>query len=564
MAPPNQNSGTNTWSKTSGPGTVTNWSAGAGSAATTVTVDTYGTYEFTWTETNGTCNDAETITVTFNEAPLLTFPLIETICSHVAANRSLTLSNGVPGTTFEWGVPTNTGGMTGGTAGAPLSTGPITDVFTNLTGAPQTATYSVIPTSGAGCAGPASDVVITVNPYPLTTDISGESNLCVGSTNNIYEVTNTISSTYSWTIPAHLTEVFNTNLYFIIVDAASTGTANLEVVETNSFLCVGPTKVFPVTVSPFSIAATVTGTADTCNGATGVKYSVPFNAGSTYSWTTPPGASITSDPTLHEIDVDFSLVVTGDFSVVETNASGCVTIHNPLTVTIHPVPNIYNLTAPSYYCFGDPGIIVTLSNSQVGVDYQLKKNGVDTLLTAGTNSPITWVNMPAGTYTVLAEYSGTGCPEWMNGNPTVVENPEITGTTTITSDYNGEHISCNGAGDGEITVAANGGFPPYEYSIDGGSVYQGSNVFTGLSSGPVTVRVRDFRSCIKDLAPVTLIDPPLLTASAVVSSDYNGADISCAGAFDGSIDLTPGGGTGAYTYAWTGPNGYTNKAPALH
>ncbi|GAI25750.1 unnamed protein product, partial [marine sediment metagenome] len=222
------------------------------------------------------------ITVTVRPAPLLTFPLTETVCSHVAANRTLTISNGVPGTTYEWAAPTNTGGMTGGTAGAPLSTGPITDVFSNLTGAPQTATYSVIPTSGAGCAGPASDVIITVNPYPATTDISGESNLCVGSTNNIYEVTNTVGSTYNWTIPGHLTETFNNNLYFIIVDATALGTNNIEVVETNSYGCIGETKLFPVTVSSFSVAETVSGPPVVCLGDAGVTYSVSDIAGSTY------------------------------------------------------------------------------------------------------------------------------------------------------------------------------------------------------------------------------------------------------------------------------------------
>ena len=201
---PNQNWGTHTWSMTGSPAgaTVTSWGAGAGSAATTVTIDKYGTYQFTWTETNGTCSDAKSVSVTFNEAPLLTIGLGQTICSSIAANRSLSITNGIPATTYQWGPPVNTGGMTGGTAGAAGSTGPITDVFVNKTGAVQTATYSVIPTSGAGCAGPARDVVITVNPEPLAPVITGLDKLCTTDvTIHPYMVTlNALSQSFQWTV----------------------------------------------------------------------------------------------------------------------------------------------------------------------------------------------------------------------------------------------------------------------------------------------------------------------------------------------------------------------------
>lgn len=40
--------------------------------------------------------------------------------------------------------------------------------------------------------------------------------------------------------------------------------------------------------------------------------------------------------------------------------------------------------------------------------------------------------------------------------------------------------------------------------------------------------------------------------------DFNGYQISCFGANDGSIILNPTGGNGVYTYSWTGPNGFTS------
>jgi gliding motility-associated-like protein len=65
---PNDHSGsTRTWSKISGPGTAT--FAAPDSPLSNVSVDTYGTYVFRWTETNGSCTVSDDVTVDFNEDP---------------------------------------------------------------------------------------------------------------------------------------------------------------------------------------------------------------------------------------------------------------------------------------------------------------------------------------------------------------------------------------------------------------------------------------------------------------------------------------------------------------
>ncbi len=59
--------GTGTWTYT---GTGTAFFNNANNVTTTVTVDTYGSYDFTWTEVNGPCTDNATITVNFYEQPV--------------------------------------------------------------------------------------------------------------------------------------------------------------------------------------------------------------------------------------------------------------------------------------------------------------------------------------------------------------------------------------------------------------------------------------------------------------------------------------------------------------
>ncbi|MCB2220634.1 MAG: T9SS type A sorting domain-containing protein [Bacteroidetes bacterium] len=80
---------------------------------------------------------------------------------------SVTPINGIDGivptgTTYSWPAPIVTGGMTGGAAssGSPTS---ISGTLTNLTSTPQTATYTVTPTSGS-CTGNTFTLIITVNP----------------------------------------------------------------------------------------------------------------------------------------------------------------------------------------------------------------------------------------------------------------------------------------------------------------------------------------------------------------------------------------------------------------
>ncbi|NOY38220.1 MAG: hypothetical protein GXO83_11690, partial [Chlorobi bacterium] len=61
--------GTGTWTKQSGPGTAS-FAPDANTSNATVTVTTYGTYVFRWTEVSGSCSDFDEITVNFYEQPV--------------------------------------------------------------------------------------------------------------------------------------------------------------------------------------------------------------------------------------------------------------------------------------------------------------------------------------------------------------------------------------------------------------------------------------------------------------------------------------------------------------
>ncbi|MCH2044946.1 MAG: SprB repeat-containing protein, partial [Saprospiraceae bacterium] len=102
-------------------------------------------------------------------------------------------------------------------------------------------------------------------------------------------------------------------------------------------------------------------------------------------------------------------------------------------------------------------------------------------------------------------------------------------TAAVTSNYNGQDISCQGAVDGQITAAATGGIAPYTYSIDGGVTMQTSNVFSFLGAGTYQLMVMDVNACT-DVLSITLTEPVALSTS------FTNANLcSAPGVQDGTI-----------------------------
>ena len=103
-------------------------------------------------------------------------------------------------------------------------------------------------------------------------------------------------------------------------------------------------------------------------------------------------------------------------------------MNGSVVVTQSPAPTLFNLTGNGSYCAGGTGLNVTLSGSQSGVNYQLKKNSVNQgSAVSGTGSTLVWNNMLFGTYTVVATYAASpNCSANMNNTVTITESPAPT------------------------------------------------------------------------------------------------------------------------------------------
>lgn len=154
----------------------------------------------------------------------------------------------------------------------------------------------------------------------------------------------------------------------------------------------------------------------------------------------------------------------------------------------------------------------------------------------GTNDSITVCPATQTTYT--AQFTYTKCGET---TPTVLTD-DVTVTPApgqISATITPQQSTC-GQANGSVSITASGGSGTLTYSSDNIN-FGSSSSFTGLSSGSYTFYVQDQGGCSVSL-PVQITDLSTLAATA------DSIPALCNGSIDGSISVTPTGGTQPYSY----------------
>ncbi|HEX7357460.1 MAG TPA: PKD domain-containing protein, partial [Ignavibacteriaceae bacterium] len=163
---------------------------------------------------------------------------------------------------------------------------------------------------------------------------------------------------------------------------------------------------------------------------------------------------------------------------------------------------------------------------------------------AGTNA-ISNVVTSAGTYWVRAA---------MPGQPDCITVKKIFVTlVTITYTSNVIDATCLDP-NGEITLSAADGAPPYSYTVDDGGSYNQTNTnghFTGLHQGGYSITITDDGGC--QIVDVIAVD----NSGAPYFNGVNLSSPSCNGFCDGQIEVNVIGGNLPYTYIVSNANGDT-------
>eukprot|EP00026_Physarum_polycephalum_P000164 Phypoly_transcript_00164.p1 GENE.Phypoly_transcript_00164~~Phypoly_transcript_00164.p1 ORF type:complete len:1174 (+),score=160.32 Phypoly_transcript_00164:1530-5051(+) len=519
---------------------------------------TAGDYTYNVTDANG-CFVTQKVTIT--EPPVLVAtPTHKDVTCHGASTGEVgvTVSGGNSGYSYSWN-PSTVNGMSGLGLPAGIYESTVKDknqcqVVQNITISEPDA-FSIKPNYTAiKCYGGSG--VLHANPLGGTEPFTYSWYPAGGSDVDSYEV------------PAGI---------YVLTASDSCGTT-----FTNSVIVPQPT---PIALVPSQINVACNGD----NSGSATVYASGGTPGYTYAWSPYGGTAETA-----------SGLSAGTFTVTVTDANGCqakqtyvISEPDPVDFTYSTVPvkcygaatgsvtltvaggsrrYLYewnpsvsngpaasNLVAGTYevtvadagFCSAARGIVVaqpsaplTISAAQNNVACYGGTGNATATVTGGTpgytylwtpsggNGP-TATELVAGTY-VLTVTDANGCS---TTHQYVISQP-----APLVASATQKNVTCKGASNGVAVAKASGGVLPYSYSWTGSNANNAT--VSGLAGGQYSVQVTDNNKCTAVLNYT--ISEPNSTFSVTVAK----IDNVCKGSAEGSLKVSPVGGSGNYSYKW--------------
>ncbi|MCF8465744.1 MAG: T9SS type A sorting domain-containing protein [Flavobacteriales bacterium] len=483
--------GTGLWSQTSGPGTST--FSNASSAINTITASVYGTYEYAWTETNGTCVDFRTITVNYYQQPVADAGLGGDECDFdftLAANASV--GNG----TWTYAGP--------GTAtfGSASSASTVVTVS-------QSGVYTFTWTETNGICSNADNVVVTFYDQPVANAGTG-GNEC--DLNFVFSAVPSFGIG-TWTAVGPGSASFtNANSSTSTVSVSSYGTYQFTWTEVNGICSDNATITVNFYQQPVANAGTATNQCDldfTFNGTASVGVG---------TWTyTGPGTA-TFSPNANAVNATVTVSATGSYTFTWTEDNNGCTASANVTIAFNALPVVSFTGLVASYC-------------------------VD------RTTPVPLTGTPAG-----GTFSGLG----ISGNAFV---PSVAGVGTIILTYT--YTDINGCTDSETQSVDVNGLPNVSFSglsspycvddavphtllgLPAGGTFTGSgisvNQFTAsvanIGNHPITYSYTDPFGCSSSQQQVVAVNALPVVTFTGLSAAY------CADASNAQLVGTPSGGT---------------------
>lgn len=456
---------------------------------------TAGSYQITVRDLNG-------CTATLNQSiaspnPAMTIGISKTnvSCFGLADGKiTANVSGGAPTYTYEWTGRTETG-----------------NVIQSL--APGT--YSIKVSDQEGCSQTTS-ATITQPLAPLTTSITPKPIQCFGETSGELQLFPTGGTLpYLYTIDNGLN--YQVSNKFV---GLAKGTYVAKIKDANSCAVSASADIVEPPLLSVSIpdkqnincygAATGSITVNATGGVAPYQYSldgINYKSGST-----------------------FNGLPAGTYQARVKDSYGCIRTANT-DLTQPPSPLSLSFVTTPVQCKGDA-------------------NGKVETTVAGGTAPYTyaWQETTQTTATVDALLAKTyhltvtdakGCS--LGGAVDVTE-PAIALQTVV---INQSNVSCTGLANGSFDTNTKGGYPPYQFSIDGGA-YNTISSYSSLAPATYKVNVRDSKGCLVNVS--TKITEPLPLSGTIDNIKY----VSCFGLANGQFEVIASGGTAPYQYSKDG------------
>ncbi|OWY20536.1 hypothetical protein BVG80_15665, partial [Sphingobacteriales bacterium TSM_CSM] len=463
-------------------GSGANWQWYSGSCGgtpvgtgTSVTVFPTATTTY-FVRAEGPCNTTTCASVTVTVNTLSTDPTgvtgSTTICN--GSSTTLTVSGGFMGSgaVAEW--------FTGFCGGASVGTG------NSVTVSPTVNTIYYVRYSGTCNTTGCYSFLVTVNPTPTVTATNNAPNICSGGSTDISlsaAAANVPGTTFNWSwvnpnvsgttaqngvsgpIAVALTNLVNT---------PQTVTFNITPVANG---CFGTTINVSVVVNPIPSVTITNSTPNFCSGGTtGISLSPAPNgvSGTTYNWTRTNTLSVTGLNSQTGISGPIAISLTNTSTINQTTvftvtpvANGCLGAPQTTSVIVYPLPDAtYSVTPSTPICEG-LSTTITISPSQSGVNYQLRRSNnslVSGAVVSGTGGAVI-INVPAAeltaagspvTFNILATNTTTSCSVQLANTATIVVNSAPVAPTGATANGQSPLNLCADY-TGNITLQAVGG-----------------------------------------------------------------------------------------------------------
>ena len=344
------------------------------------------------------------------------------------------------------------------------------------------------------------------NPTPLFTNFIVEDESCASACDGIVrtEVTGgTPPYTYAWS--GGLTGNIQANV--------CPGTYNVTITDANSCSTTSSVTVNAATAlnSSFTVNNSIL-----CNGNCNGSVTVSATGGvGPYTFEWDNGFMGTTQTNL----------CAGTYVVTTTDANGCTSVQN--VVLTQPAAILPNPTITNSTCAGTTGSISLSPSGGVG-PYSYSWN-----ITPNPGNTNTVTNLQAAAYQVTIT-DANGCVSTHSFGVSNIGGPTSSGAAITPP-------SCNGNSNGIITLTPIGGSTPYTYAWSTG---QTNDSISNLAAGNYTVTITDNGGC--KLVDIITVTDPLAIDVALTSTDP-----TCNGLCDGTIAITPSGGSGGYNVLWS-------------
>ena len=497
---------------------------------------TAGTYTVTATRLSGGCavimNGNALIAV---DKPIQPSPISGSTTSCIGSTQTYSVIN-VPGETFNWTFPSGWTQTGGGTSNS-----------VTVTAGSAIGNITVTPSSACG-PGPSRSLTITATlPVPLLTGtITGTATVCPGVTGLGYSIPAAANATsYLWTIPTGWTITGGATTSSITATAGAAGqNGDITVTAINS--CgASAVKTLAVTVSPLPTPVI---SANYCIGGGNIQLTANGGGvGASYLWST--------DETTPSILVN----IAGQYSVEVTNTAGCsaTAVYSVSTELVTNGDFSAGNTGFTHSTYGFRADVAgnTELNPEgyygVGPDPQAyhgnfwgrdHTTGTGNFMIVngfpGSPQPVVWTTTVAVVPGVSYYFSAWALSLNSVGNYAVLQfrvNNTLVGTTA------------------PLPARPNNNNPPYNWTQFYGTWTAPAGVFS------VPIDIVDFQTAasgndfgLDDISFATLAPLP-----AKITPTTNAASGICSGqTLQLSANLT--GGKAPYTFAWTGPAGFTS------